>query len=104
MKNLAQMTTKELIDELVIVANDTVNVSESNYLMDVRETLENKINSPKEKIFRVYLALSGEFDDSYTDIRKVDSVVELTKTSVLINGSIEIDFGNEVLGVWEVPQ
>ncbi len=104
MKTLAGMTTKELIDEIVTVANDVSNISESNYLMDVREALENKINTPNGKIFRVYLALSGEFDDSYTDIRKVDSVVELTKTSVLINGTIEVDFGNEILSVWEVPQ
>lgn len=58
------------------------------------------------KTYQIYLNLSGEFDDSYTVIRNAETV-ELSfgkDTSVLINGIIEIDFGNEILGITEVPQ
>jgi len=43
LKNLSEMNTEELIDELISVSNSISNTSESNYLMDVRQALENKI-------------------------------------------------------------
>lgn len=73
------------------------------------EWLEDKVDKTREnkmKTFQIYLNLSGEFDDSYTVIRNVESL-ELSfgkETSVLVNGSIEIDFGNEILGITEVSQ
>ncbi len=53
MKNLAEMTPEELIDELIHTSNSVSNTSESNYLMDVREALENKIRFYNEKVFRL---------------------------------------------------
>ena len=47
------MNTEELIDELISVSNSISNTSESNYLMDVRQALENKIRFYNEKIFRL---------------------------------------------------
>lgn len=60
MKNLSEMNTEELIDELITTSNSVSNTSESNYLMDVREALENKIRFYNEKIFRLsHVAHSG---------------------------------------------
>jgi len=88
MKNLSEMNTEELIDELISVSNSVSNTSESSYLMDIREALENKIRFYNEKIFRlsnvahsgINLVGAANYDDRIQNAHDWIDVISNAKT------------------------